>query len=488
MDSPNLIAIDESDLNSRYEEFQKNLFFARFQICCILSIVVIPFGFVMDWVVYPDLILPMFADRLAVAALIGIVLTMTRRLKNSVHSSLYLAIFIGLLYSYTTVLIVLADGLESSYYTGFILVLLGLSLLLPWSAFQCAAAGVASLIFYAGACWLNWRSTGMLAHNWFSTVFTNVFMQVVNIAICITATHYTSKLRYRDFRLQYELDQRYRELESTLTQLRETEAQLIQAGRLSALGSLSAGIMHEINNPVNYMMSAISFLRSELTNPSDDARETINDIEDGLRRIRDIIADLRSFAYGKPSEGKKECNPVDILRVAKRLLAEDLREDIMVEESANPRTILYCNQNQMVQLLVNLIQNSVHATRKNVELGRPRKIQVTIATKGEQNYITVRDNGHGIEKQNLGKIFDPFFTTKDVGEGTGLGLSIGHRIVKDHGGQIAVQSEPGQFTEFTVTLPSLGNSCATTPEFSEAQLQPTTNRQIAGEPIIVDIQ
>lgn len=286
-------------------------------------------------------------------------------------------------------------------------------------------------------------------------------------------------------RLERQLHNKNTELENTLQQLRETESQLIQTDRLSALGNLSAGIMHEINNPVNYMMSAVAFLRSELTLPSDEAKETIDDIEDGLRRIRDIIADLRSFAYGKPSEGKRECNPVDILRVAKRLLAEDLREDITLEESISPQTILYCNRNQMVQLLVNLIQNAIHATRKNVALGRPRIIRVVIGAKADKNYIAVRDNGHGIEKQHLDKIFNPFFTTKDVGEGTGLGLSIGHRIIRDHAGEITVQSEPGQFAEFTITLPAPKDAARREPATMPLHWEHTVKKITNHEPNLV---
>jgi signal transduction histidine kinase len=253
--------------------------------------------------------------------------------------------------------------------------------------------------------------------------------------------------------LERELHTQNQVLESTLKQLQAAESQLIQSERLSALGNLSAGIMHEINNPVNFMVTAVHFLRGTISSPSPDALEAINDIEGGLKRVRDIIADLKGFAYGGTSSSMDQCQPAKIVRTARRLIAQDLKQDVQVEELLSEDALLWGNENQLVQLLVNLLQNALHATKENPDKGRPRQIRIRMQPEGAHFILSVWDNGTGIPKENISKLFDPFFTTKRVGEGMGLGLSISHTIVKPHHAEISVKDEPGEFTEFTIRFP-----------------------------------
>ncbi|MBI4658057.1 MAG: response regulator [Verrucomicrobia bacterium] len=253
--------------------------------------------------------------------------------------------------------------------------------------------------------------------------------------------------------LERELHSQNQVLESTLKQLRAAEAQLIQTERLSALGNLSAGIMHEINNPINFMLTAVHFLKSSLPDASEDAKDTVGDIEGGLKRIRDIIADLKGFAYGGASITVAECDPEKIMRTARRLLAHEVTHEIEFEESIVKGTKFVGNENQLVQLIVNLVQNALHATSANPAKNRPRRIRVRMEPAGDHFLLAVWDNGIGIPPENLPKLFDPFFTTKPVGEGMGLGLSICHTIVKQHHGQISVASSLDAYTEFTVKLP-----------------------------------
>lgn len=275
--------------------------------------------------------------------------------------------------------------------------------------------------------------------------------------------------------LERELQKQNQTLEQTLTQLRAAETQLIQTERLSALGNLSAGIMHEINNPVNFMLTAIHFLRSKTTGASNEISETIVDIENGLKRVRDIIADLKGFAYGSSSVAKIECDPEKILRTAKRLLAHDLSYDVELKESIVAGARPCANENQMVQLVVNLIQNAIHATRSNPSRNKPRLVGVRMGAEKGRYEISVQDNGTGIPKDHENKIFDPFFTTKPVGEGTGLGLSICHTIVKGHQGRIFATSDPGEGTKFVVQLPALhpaGLEAAVSIPNSSQQIEP----------------
>ena len=254
--------------------------------------------------------------------------------------------------------------------------------------------------------------------------------------------------------LERELQNQNITLQNTLDKLKETEAQLVQSERLSALGNLSAGIMHEINNPVNFMLTAVHVLRNSVNDPDEDTLETIKDIEDGLKRIADIIKDLRGFAYDDGKCLKEECMPTQIVQPVKRMLAHDLKNDIQLEEDIDQDSPVLCNRNQIIQLMLNLVQNAIQAGEENSGKGKERQVKIQMKPNVGFYNITIRDNGSGIKKENVTKIFDPFFTTKDQGRGMGLGLSICHTIVKNHQGRISVDSEQDSFTEFKIELPS----------------------------------
>ncbi len=254
-------------------------------------------------------------------------------------------------------------------------------------------------------------------------------------------------------RLERELQLQNEALEKTLEKLKATEAQLIQQERLSALGNLSAGIMHEINNPINFMLTAVHVLKQDLPETDTETREVVADIEDGLQRIRNIIADLKSFAYSNNSETKTPCKAQKVFDTTRRLLANELDNNIQLDVDINDEDMILGSENQLVQILVNLLQNAVHATTKNSVADKPRHISLTMAPDADMFVIRVRDNGQGIEKAVIDKIFDPFFTTKEAGQGTGLGLSISHTLVQKNNGEISVNSIPEEFTEFTVRLP-----------------------------------
>ena len=254
-------------------------------------------------------------------------------------------------------------------------------------------------------------------------------------------------------KLERELQIQNQTLETTLVHLKNAESQLIQTERLSALGNLASGIMHEINNPINFMLTAIHCLKSQLPDSGEDVLETVQDIKEGLERVRDIIVDLKGFAYEGKSGSKTECEPNAIYRIAKRLLGHQIDSSLSIEVDIDSEVSVIGNQNQLVQLLVNLLQNSIFATKDNADLGKNRQLKLKMFSENNEFVMIVRDNGSGITKEDQAKIFDPFFTTKDADEGTGLGLSISHTIVVKHGGTIDVSSKPSEFTEFKIRLP-----------------------------------
>ncbi len=272
----------------------------------------------------------------------------------------------------------------------------------------------------------------------------------------------TAELRVRlknlvdAFRLQKSLAWQNQKLEATLEQLKETEIQLVQSEKLASLGRLSAGIIHEINNPLNFAMTGLHMLsRQGGRLPSDsqpEFTETIRDIEDGIGRVAHIVGDLRSFTH--PSAPDDTVDLRDALNSALRFLAAELKEGIRVDLNVPAGFQIQGNRNKLIQVFINLLQNASDALKtKSFPPGESPAIGIAGTDEDHLRVLRFRDNGSGIPESVLAQIFDPFFTTKDVGQGTGLGLSICHRIVTDAGGRISATSEPGRFSEFTLEFP-----------------------------------
>ena len=251
--------------------------------------------------------------------------------------------------------------------------------------------------------------------------------------------------------LQKSLRDRNQELQDTLRKLEETEAQLIQSEKVNALGSLSAGLLHEINNPLNYAYSGVQLLEMDADSFDKDSLETIQDIRDGIRRVIDVIRDLKTFAYPEKPGSQSRFTLREIVDPARKIATRDLEEIEFVEDF--PEDLAFVGQKtQLLHVLINMFTNSGRALHENAGSQPPR-----IILRGERNSrgITLRctDNGPGIPSEIINRIFDPFFTTRDVGEGMGMGLSICRTIVENHGGSLEVSSTPGKETTFTISIP-----------------------------------
>jgi len=254
-------------------------------------------------------------------------------------------------------------------------------------------------------------------------------------------------------RLQRELLRKNTALNEALNELKSAQQQLVQSEKMNALGSLSAGLLHEINNPLNFTGMALDSLRDDLQEatlqPGLEVAETIGDIDDGLKRIGAIITDLRTFAFPETEGVHKEFQLEDAIDSALRFSAATLEDVTVIRNTPHP-VRLSGSQTQITQLLINLIVNASQAAC-TAETARPPEVQVTAKAEDGNVVITIADNGPGIADDVLPQIYDPFFTTKKT-DGTGLGLSVSHTIVKNHGGVISVDSSPAGAT-FTITLP-----------------------------------
>ncbi len=251
--------------------------------------------------------------------------------------------------------------------------------------------------------------------------------------------------------LQKEVNWQNKKLEATLEQLKETETHLVQTEKLASLGRLSAGIIHEINNPLNYALTAMHVIRkcgpklpaAEQT----DFNESVADAEDGLRRVAHIVSDLRSFTHNHSGPGQM-LNVTPLLGRLPRLFSAELNDPIRLRLEVPDELEVFAHANRLQQVLINLVQNSLDALKTRAEEAPPPEILVTAGLTASGPFITVRDNGPGIPSEIMDRIFDPFFTTKEVGAGMGLGLSICYRIMSEAGGRIRVNNQPGKFCEF----------------------------------------
>ena len=283
-------------------------------------------------------------------------------------------------------------------------------------------------------------------------------------------------------RLFDEVQARTRELATSLENLRATQDRLVQTQKLASLGQLTAGIAHEIKNPLNFVNN-FSGVSAELV---DELQEALKDSSVNEKRrgeIAELMGTLRSnldkvVQHGQRADaivknmllhshqGSGEHRSVAINAIVEESLklayhgarAEKQNFNIMVEQSFDPvagEADIF--PQEITRVLLNLISNGVYATRNKAlpdgEIYRPT---LTASTKnlGDRVEIRIRDNGTGIQPDVKEKMFNPFFTTKPAGEGTGLGLSISHDIiVKQHGGSIEVDTKPGEFTEVRIVLP-----------------------------------
>jgi len=248
-------------------------------------------------------------------------------------------------------------------------------------------------------------------------------------------------------------------LNNMINELNRRSEQLVQTKKLASLGTLTSGVAHELNNPLNNISTSVQILLEELEEDNlEYKRELLIETEKQVERTRDIVKALLEFSRERSFRLKQLRFKILVDSTLKLIKGEvpanvelrvDVPEDIRV--NLDPRRIQ--------QVLVNLILNGIQA----MEHGGTLSIRAAKDRDKEEFYFQVSDTGSGIPAKNLSKIFDPFFTTKEVGKGTGLGLSISHSIVGQHGGRIEVESEIDKGATFTVFLPTDND----TPESSE---------------------
>lgn len=245
--------------------------------------------------------------------------------------------------------------------------------------------------------------------------------------------------------------QLYKDLKLNLNELKNTQAQLVQAAKLASIGTLAAGVAHELNQPLTVIRGYSQLLLKDIKNES-SVVSGLKKIEEQTTRMKEVINHLKDFFR----QSKLSFEPINIKEVIDNVLLMfqqqlKIHNIEIIKEIEYGLKPVYGNKNHLEQVLINLLTNAKDAILSVYKEG---KIKISACNKNETFVlITVQDTGTGILPEYMDKIFDPFFTTKEVGAGTGLGLSISYGLIKDMGGFIEVESKPAQGSIFKVILP-----------------------------------
>jgi len=247
-------------------------------------------------------------------------------------------------------------------------------------------------------------------------------------------------------------------------QLEDAQAQLIQSEKMGAIGQLAAGVAHELNNPLGGILGYAQFTLEKLRKNVPDKTTSkeissyakyVSDIETQARRCKTIVQNLLKFSR---SSRTMEFEPVNINMTVDEtvnFVEHQLRiNEVEIEVSLTPNVpIIQGNTGQLQQVFTNLIINAMHASEKKSTIEILTRFSPSVGEFDGTVEVLVKDHGHGVAEENIKRIFEPFFTTKEIGKGTGLGLSVSYGIIREHGGEIQVESIVGEGTTFTVVLP-----------------------------------
>ncbi|WNG32403.1 HAMP domain-containing protein [Archangium violaceum] len=272
------------------------------------------------------------------------------------------------------------------------------------------------------------------------------------------ALRYQSLLEKTVLARTVELAETNDRLKDSLYQLQAAQEQLLFADRLASVGRLAAGVGHEINNPLAYILSNLRYVQQELGDangpPSEEARQemlaALSEASEGAERVRLIVQDLK--ALSRPDD--VALGPVDLAAVVRgsaKMARHELRDRANLVEECSGVPLVKANAARLGQVFLNLFINAAHAIEPGRAAENEIRVLARVSTPGKVT-VEVRDTGSGISPEHLRRIFDPFFTTKPIGVGTGLGLSVCHQIITALGGDIRVESEQGRGTSFFITL------------------------------------
>lgn len=305
-----------------------------------------------------------------------------------------------------------------------------------------------------------WNETGasikivILNPWWASWWFRTVYITVILGGIYLFFWLRTRRLRVQKLMLKETVSQRTRQLEerkealeATVEELKETQTQMVQSEKMASLGVLTAGIAHEINNPLQFIKGGKEIIEKELRKSSNSENKLITrsleSIEEGVLRTGAILQSLNRF--NRYSQGEDEmCDLQGVIENCLLILNHDHQGRIKIQQSYPDSLVVKGNEGELHQAFLNILKNSGQAIKEKGVI----KIDATSSKEGKQ--VVIEDSGVGIDQETISRVIEPFFTTKEPGGGPGLGLAISYRIIKKHNGELSFESAPGHGTKVTV--------------------------------------
>lgn len=415
-----------------------------------LGVILMPFGALMDWSIYREQFAVLAIGRVLITFVLFVGLA-TRRFWASGKwfepVSFALILSPGLFFCW---MMYHTNGSQSLYYFGLILLMIIVQMLgfrATQSALYCGVSMLAYTLAIVAAKDFRFEMNADFAQG----LFFLTVCSVASVAVCATYR----RNRFEAFCLNRALAQ-----EQQL--LRQTEQRLVHSEKMRAIAGVAAGLIHEINNPVNYSLMATTVLKRKFTEGSPE-REMVDDVEAGVTRIGEIVSTLRTFAHPEQLGNPTPFPIRGAITTAIRFLTHELPAGrVLLDESTPLDTMVVGSQSQIVQVLLNLILNSEKAIREahpaelSGEWRESREelenhIRVSVVKRDDRLAISVADSGVGMSESEVRMVREPFFTTR-AGEGLGLGLGICETILRAHDGAIEIESELGVGTAVTFDL------------------------------------
>ncbi|MDB5895135.1 MAG: two-component sensor histidine kinase [Rhodoferax sp.] len=414
---------------------------------CTLAIVLVLGGVALDQAFYPEQARILGIVRLVCSAMLGVALAALFSRVAGHYVRAITMFWLMLPQVMISWMIYDTQGATSPYVFGLSLALYAAGIIMPIGFLQGIALGVFTCAAYICACFAHGGGQPDNA----SVLAGNSLFLLFSATISAGCTWFNERARLQLFQLQHEVSEKNAALQSTNQALAEIKGHMMQQEKMAALGTLAAGLLHEVNNPVNYSLMALNMAQMDAAVvASADLKESLADAKEGMQRVQGIVSDLKTFAYQKPGDDASRIFLFEkALRSALRLTGFEIK-GIAVSVDLPMDTHVRGDEPALIGVLINLLGNAALALHKAAR-DKP-VIEVRAHREAGRLQVAVRDNGTGISPANLARVFEPFFTTRDVGKGLGLGLSVSYAIINRHGGELRVNSEEGAWTEFSFDL------------------------------------
>jgi two-component system sensor histidine kinase PhcS len=438
----------EKKLQAEYETALREVRFAASRAAAYTAIALILLGVGLDYALYPNMQLLFASVRVGVSILIYIViLAMESEWGKANIQSLSFA-WLLLPQIMISWMIGTTDGAPSIYYAGLNFAMYATGIVLAFDIWKNIIFSCVTALLYVVAC--AYHPESLVLHGAF---LVNILFLIMAGVLSAVYTQYNEKARFSLYRLQAEVAEKNTQLEETNKSLAEIKGQMLQQEKMAAIGTLSAGLIHEVNNPVNYCLMAMNIAMDDpVAKTSASLNECLEDAKQGMQRVQQIVSDLKTFAYRNSETGANGNGFVfdEVVDSAIRLVGYEIK-GIIVTRDIPADAMVRGDQAAIIGVLVNLFSNAAMAVLA-AHRSEP-SIHLSAEWEGGRLRVIVRDNGPGIPPENLARVFEPFFTTRAVGQGLGLGLSISYSVIKRHGGTLHAESELGEWTKMVFDLP-----------------------------------